>query len=291
MDLTNNNEEASLADETASPDRPRPIVLVLLDSWGIAPKSAGNAFSGVKLKAFPNLIKNYPVALLSTPGTTPGKQAEMLSARGALLRAINDAGLTSQIILESEKLPAWYHLNGAFDPVLPVSAVTVISSLTGDRTAAPEQVLPELTKTALASIKKRTADFILIELSNLDLVSATGDLPAARAAAVLLDKSLGRIADAVAKQHGLLVVTAAYGHAEAMVNMALSLPEPGITANAVPFIIASQKYQGLNVGLPDTLGGDLSLVEPAGTLIDVTPTILKILALPAPAGLPGQSVI
>ncbi len=50
----------------------RPVVLVILDGWGIAPKGPGNAITLAKTPTFDNLIKNYPVATLQASGTEVG---------------------------------------------------------------------------------------------------------------------------------------------------------------------------------------------------------------------------
>ena len=44
---------------------PRPVVFVLVDSWGIGPKHDGNVFTDLKLKNFSTLVKNYTTALLT----------------------------------------------------------------------------------------------------------------------------------------------------------------------------------------------------------------------------------
>lgn len=286
------NKEDADKEEINKAARPRPVVLLLLDSWGIAPKNSGNAFSGLKLKTFSSLIKNYPVALLTSDKKTIKERYDSLGAAGKLTQLLSATGWSQVNIVESEKLlAAWYQLNGGRDQSLAGEELKIISSTIGSRQTDFKQMLPEITKAALNDIRKGLHDFLIVSLSNLDLVSAGGDLPATQEAIKLLDKNLKKIADEVLKKHGLLFIASAYGHAEAMINVATDLPESGITDNPVPFIIVGEKYQGLNIGLPDTFGSDLSLVEPIGTLTDITPTILKILEIEAPEDLPGKSLI
>jgi len=289
MDISNEDNPDLIPSNTVVP---RPVVLVLLDSWGIAPKHPGNVFANLKLKTFSSLVKNYPLALLSAESKTVKERYQILGASGLLSKLISEAGLSQLNLSESEKLLAsWHHFNGERDSLLAKESLKVISSKTGLRSESPEQVLPEIIKIALTDIKKGLHDFLVISLSNLDLVSESGDLEAAKLAAKLLDKNLGRLADAILKQHGVLIVTAAYGHAESMINMATELPENGITNNPVPFIIVSQNYQGRTIGLPDTLDDDLSLVESVGNLENVTPTILKILNIPLPDDMASKSLL
>ena len=52
--------------------RPKPVVLVVLDGWGIAPPYAGNAISLAKLPNFNQLVSHYPVMALSAAGEAVG---------------------------------------------------------------------------------------------------------------------------------------------------------------------------------------------------------------------------
>lgn len=271
---------------------PKPVVLVLLDGWGIAPKYSGNVFANLKLKTFTSLVKNYPLALLSTGTLSIQERYQKIGAAGELSKIISEAGLSQLNLTESEKiLSAWYHFSGGREKTLDGEDLKVVSSKPGSRQDDFKQVLPPIIKNCLLDIKKGLHDFIVVGLSNLDLVSATGDLEESKKAAKFLDKSLGKLVDAVLKQNGVLIVTAAYGHAESMINMATELPQSGITSNPVPFIIVSHKYQGRTIGLPDTLDDDLSLVETVGTLDNIAPTILKILNIPLEDNITGKSLL
>jgi len=271
---------------------PRPVVLVLIDSWGIAPRHSGNVFTNLKLKTFSRLVKNYPIALLTGNEKNPVERYKSLGASGVLSERLSGAGFSQLNLIESEKVTlAWHYLNNGREQLLDKEELRVVSSQLGNRRENPEQAIPEIMKIAVRDIKRSIHDILIISLSNLDLVSATGDLIAAQEATKILDKNLGKLVNVVLKQKGLLIVTAAYGHAEAMINEATELPELGITNNPVPFIIVSSEYEGKTIGLPDTLDNDLSLVETVGTLDDVTPTILKILNITPPDDLVGKSLI
>lgn len=278
-----------IQDQTAIP---HPVVLVIIDSWGIAPQHSGNVFTNLKLKTLSSLVKNYPIALLSAAKKNPAQRYESIGASGVLSEKIANLGFSQLNLTESEKVTlAWHYLNNGRDKLYNKEELKVISSKLGNRETDPKQSIPDIMKIALRDIKRGLHDFLIISLSNLDLVSATGNLDAAKDATKILDKNLGRLVDAVLKQKGLLIITAAYGHAEAMINEATELPESGVTENSVPFIIVGAEYEGKNIGLPDTLDSDLSLVETVGTLDDVTPTIFKILNITPPDSLSGKSLI
>ncbi|MFA4871951.1 MAG: 2,3-bisphosphoglycerate-independent phosphoglycerate mutase [Patescibacteria group bacterium] len=52
--------------------RPKPVVLIILDGWGIAPPSRGNAISLAKTPNINNLIKTYPSMTLQASGEAVG---------------------------------------------------------------------------------------------------------------------------------------------------------------------------------------------------------------------------
>lgn len=272
--------------------RPRPVVFLLIDSWGVGQNQPGNVFFELKLKNFSSLIKKYPLALLDKSGQSSAERYASLGGQGLFTKALANANLSQLHLMESEKLTgAWHNFSGGRDFQFPGEVLKVIPSELGDREDNPKQVTTKITDLALSNIKKDTFDFIFVNLANLDLISETGDLEAAKAAAKLLDKNIGRLVSAVLKHQGLLVITAAYGRAESMINMATEMPDTNINNNPVPFIIVSEDYEGKTIGLADPINSDLSLLASAGTIEDVAPTILKILDIPLPVGLNGESLI
>lgn len=52
--------------------RPKPVVLCILDGWGIAPPYAGNALAVAHLPHFEELVGRYPVTALSAAGEAVG---------------------------------------------------------------------------------------------------------------------------------------------------------------------------------------------------------------------------
>jgi 2,3-bisphosphoglycerate-independent phosphoglycerate mutase len=50
----------------------RPVVLAILDGWGVAPDGDGNAITRAKLPCFSRLVKEYPVMTLSASGPEVG---------------------------------------------------------------------------------------------------------------------------------------------------------------------------------------------------------------------------
>jgi 2,3-bisphosphoglycerate-independent phosphoglycerate mutase len=288
--------ENKLVDNPDSLDQPiigpLPVVFLLIDSWGVGQNHPGNVFFELKLKNFSTLVKKYPIALLSDHGSTKAQRYQAMGGYGLLTKTLAEAGLSQLNITESEKvIDSWFHFNGERDLKLAKESLQVISSETGNRQDNPKQVTTKITDLALSAIKKDKANFFFVSLANLDLVTATGNLEAAKEAAKILDKNIGRLVNTVLKHKGLLIISSAYGRAESMINLATELPNLEISDNPVPFLIVSAEYEGKTIGLSDPLNSDLSLLATAGKLDDITPTILDILNLKAPDGLKGESLI
>ena len=53
-------------------ERPKPVVLIVLDGWGIAPPSRSNAIALAKTPTIDNLIKTYPALSLQAAGEAVG---------------------------------------------------------------------------------------------------------------------------------------------------------------------------------------------------------------------------
>lgn len=55
-----------------SDQRPKPVILMVLDGWGIAPPSKGNAITLGKTPTMDNLVKSYPAMTLQASGEAVG---------------------------------------------------------------------------------------------------------------------------------------------------------------------------------------------------------------------------
>ena len=80
----------------------------------------------------------------------------------------------------------------------------------------PEMSAPELTDKAVEAIGSGKYDLIVLNYANPDMVGHTGSLPAAIKAVETVDTGLGRIAEAIRKAGGALLVTADHGNCEMM---------------------------------------------------------------------------
>ena len=289
--------------ETKMLSRPKPVVLLLIDGWGIAPSGEANALSFAKTPVFLNLIKEYPVATLKSLGKNPnlnylgigvGRELETddIEPTRGLTKIISEAGLAQIKISETERFAALTHFLNAHNENKEIAEDwLIVSSQSGSHDNKPVLALRRSIKETIKSIESGKYDFILTSLPFLDLVASAGNFQEVKKAAEVLDSSLKKILTSVREKNGVLIISAAHGNAERMKNVATDLADNEITGNPVPFIIVGEEFKGRTIGLTDTMDNDLSLLEPAGTLADVAPTILKILGIEKSLEMSGESLI
>jgi 2,3-bisphosphoglycerate-independent phosphoglycerate mutase len=187
------------------------------------------------------------------------------------------AGRTQLRMAETEKYPhVTYFLNGGREEKYSgEDRIMVPSPKVATYDLQPEMSAPELTDKAVAAIDSGKYDLIVLNFANPDMVGHTGSLPAAIKAVETVDAGLGRIADAVLRQHGALLVTADHGNCELMKDPVTGGPHTAHTTNPVPVALVSDEK--------------VSIAE--GRLADIAPTLLELMGLPKPAEMTGVSLL
>jgi len=187
------------------------------------------------------------------------------------------AGRTQLRMAETEKYPhVTYFLNGGAEaPYAGEDRILVPSPKVATYDLKPEMSAPELTDAAVAAIGSGKYDLIVLNYANPDMVGHTGSLPAAIKAVETVDAGLGRIAEAIARAGGVLLVTADHGNCELMRDPQTGGPHTAHTTNPVPVLLAG--------------AGNVRLAD--GRLADLAPTLLALMGLPQPAEMTGASLI
>jgi 2,3-bisphosphoglycerate-independent phosphoglycerate mutase len=179
---------------------------------------------------------------------------------------------------ETEKYPhVTYFLNGGREePYAGEDRIMVPSPKVATYDLQPEMSAPELTDKAVAAINSGKYDLIVLNFANPDMVGHTGSLPAAIKAVETVDTGLGRIADAISKAGGALLVTADHGNCELMRDPETGGPHTAHTTNPVPIVLTGAGNRGL-------------VAE--GRLADIAPTLLELMELPKPQEMNGTSLL
>jgi 2,3-bisphosphoglycerate-independent phosphoglycerate mutase len=190
---------------------------------------------------------------------------------------VADAGRTQLRTAETEKYPhVTYFLNGGREePYAGEDRIMVPSPKVATYDLQPEMSAPELTDKVVAAINSGKYDLIVLNYANPDMVGHTGSLPAAIKAVETVDTGLGRIADAIQKSGGALLVTADHGNCELMRDPVTGGPHTAHTTNPVPVLLMG--------------GGNVTLAD--GRLADIAPTLLALMELPQPKEMNGVSLL
>ena len=141
----------------------------------------------------------------------------------------------------------------------------------------PEMSIYEVTDALVNAIESKKYDTIICNFANGDMVGHTGIMEAALKAVAAVDKSLGRVMQAIKDVNGILLVTADHGNVEKMIDEKTGQP---YTAHTVG------KVQAVLYNAPATITG---LQD--GRLADISPTLLDLLGLDKPAEMTGHSLL
>ncbi len=140
----------------------------------------------------------------------------------------------------------------------------------------PEMSAAEVTDRLVARIGDGQTDLIVVNFANPDMVGHTGDLAAAIRAVETIDGCLGRLADAIRKADGTLLITADHGNLEMMTDPETGQPHTAHTTNPVPLTMVN---------------GPAGMALRPGRLADLAPTVLQLMGLPQPAAMTGHCLL
>ena len=198
--------------------------------------------------------------------------------KSILGEVVAEAGRTQLRMAETEKYPhVTYFLNGGREePYAGEDRIMVPSPKVATYDLQPEMSAPELTDKAVAAIASGKYDLIVLNYANPDMVGHTGSLTAAIKAVETVDAGLGRIAQAIEKSGGALLVTADHGNCEMMRDPQTGGPHTAHTTNPVPLLLVGARNRALNA---------------EGRLADIAPTLLELMELPKPKEMTGVSLL
>ncbi len=250
-------------------DRVREILGAMLDAdfSGFARKRVVKFAAAVGMTQYSDELDKV-MATIFSPQTLKNILGEVVA----------DAGRAQLRMAETEKYAhVTYFLNGGREePYAGEDRIMVPSPKVATYDLQPEMSAPELTDKAVAAIASGKYDLIVLNYANPDMVGHTGSLPAAIKAVETVDAGLGRIADAIAKSGGALLVTADHGNCEMMRDPQTGGPHTAHTTNPVPVLLLGARNRALNA---------------EGRLADIAPTLLELMELPKPKEMTGASLL
>ena len=189
---------------------------------------------------------------------------------------ISDKGLTQLRIAETEKYAhVTFFFNGGVEKQYPgEDRILVISPAVATYDLQPEMSAYEVTDKMVEAVRSGKYDALILNYANCDMVGHTGVFEAAVKAVEAVDTCVGRVAEAVKEMDGCILLTADHGNADKMVDDD-GTPFTAHTTNPVPFCVINHPCE----------------LREGGRLADIAPTMLKVLGLPQPEEMTGESII
>ena len=247
------------------PDRAREITRTFVD----------DEFTGFERDRFP---VNY-VCMTQYDATMPNvdvafKPQVLTNTFGEYLA---NRGMTQLRIAETEKYAhVTFFFNGGVEAVNEgEDRILIPSPKVATYDLKPEMSAFEVSEKLNEAVRSGKYDVVIINFANCDMVGHTGVFDAAVKAVEAVDTCVGSLYEAVIENGGTLFVTADHGNADVMMEEDGS-PFTAHTTNLVPFICVNC--------------GDVELRE-GGRLCDIVPTMLKVMNLPQPDEMTGESII
>jgi 2,3-bisphosphoglycerate-independent phosphoglycerate mutase len=209
-----------------------------------------------------------------------------------LARVLSDAGLKQLHLAETEKYAhVTYFFNGGREEAYPgEDHVLIPSPVVPSYDQKPQMSARGITDRLAQEVRAGNYDFYVVNYANADMVAHTGNLPATVKAVELLDQVLGELVAVTLEAGGMVFITADHGNAEGLINLQTGTIDKEHSSTPVPLIIVSTGLEH-KVASGSPITDDLSQLTSAGLLSDVAPTILKVLGIPKPADMSGQSLL
>ena len=213
--------------------------------------------------------KHFSLPMVITPGSMENLLANLLA----------QASLRNLRIAETEKYAhVTYFFNGGIETPFPgEDRLLVPSQKVATYDLAPEMSASGIADEVIRAIEDTAFDLVVVNFANADMVAHSGQMEPTIRAVETVDTQLGRIYQSLRQRGGSMLITADHGNAEMMVDPGSGGPHTAHTTNPVPFILVSED------------AGDYSL-RPGGSLRDLSPTILGMLALEQPAQMSGSDL-
>ncbi|MEC7644352.1 2,3-bisphosphoglycerate-independent phosphoglycerate mutase [Idiomarina sp.] len=138
----------------------------------------------------------------------------------------------------------------------------------------PEMSSEQLTDAIVEAVDGQQYDVIICNYPNGDMVGHTGNFDAAVKACEAVDRSVGRVVEALQKVGGECLITADHGNAEQMSDPSTGQAHTAHTSELVPFIYVGRHATPRN-----------------GILSDVAPTMLHLMGLEQPNEMTGKTLM
>lgn len=238
-------------------DRTRQIVSsIISDTFDKFTVKKFNNICVVGFVMYDDTFKNVGVAF--DPSSLNNGLAEVLAENGKHQFHISETTKFAHVT---------HYFNGGKQEPFPLEDRKLLDTIPDlDFSQHPVMRAFEITSETLDAISTQKYDFVLVNLSNCDMVGHTANMEATKTAVRVVDKCAYAIAMGTLMSGGDCIITADHGNAEELLEKDGS-PKTSHTTNPVPFIFVSNKKHEL---------------LKSGELANIAPTILDLLELEKP---------
>jgi 2,3-bisphosphoglycerate-independent phosphoglycerate mutase len=186
------------------------------------------------------------------------------------------AGKSQLRIAETEKYAhVTFFFSGGREETFPAEERMLIASpKVATYDLKPEMSANEVTEALLKALDTQAFDLIVLNFANGDMVGHTGVYAAISQAVKTVDRNVGRLTDAAARNGYSVLITADHGNADYAENPDGS-PNTAHSLNPVPFIVVDKDVKEVRNGV----------------LADIAPTILRLMGIPQPAAMTGSVLV
>jgi len=201
------------------------------------------------------------------------------SLKNILANVMAEHHLRNLRVAETEKYAhVTYFFNGGVEkPFAGEDRVLVPSPKVATYDLKPEMSAAGIAEAVIKAVNDSAFDVVIVNFANADMVGHSGKIPPTVLAVETVDGCLGGIYDAVRRRGGAMLITADHGNAEMMIDPATGGPHTAHTTNPVPFVVVSEDAQRFSL-------------RTGGSLQDISPTVLGMLAFPQPLEMTGHDL-
>ena len=251
------------------PDRARQMTRIFCD----------DAFTGFERRGGRKQV--HYVCMAEYDATMPNCEVAYppVELKNVLGQYLSENGKTQLRIAETEKYAhVTFFFNGGVEAPNPGEDRALIPSpKVATYDLKPEMSAYEVTEEAVKRINSGKYDMMILNFANPDMVGHTGVMEAAVKAVHTVDECAARVIDAILANGGRAILTADHGNCELMAE-ADGTPFTAHTTSPVPLILIDPAYKG-------------ATLREGGKLSDVAPTMLKLMGLPQPSEMTGESLV
>lgn len=193
---------------------------------------------------------------------------------------ISNNGFKQFRLAETEKYAhVTYFFNGGVEEPFPGEDRELISSpLVDTYDLEPRMSAEKITDSAIKAINRKSYKFIVINYANPDMVGHTGNMQATIEAIETVDLCIKQLISYGQKNNATVIITADHGNAELMLTKD-NKPCKSHSTNPVPFILI------------DNDNSSRKTLRENGSLADIAPTILELMAIKKPEVMSGRSLL